>query len=173
MVFIKEEEFKELRENIIDSELNLKEETIRKPKELSEDQKQFLEATNKNSEREFEGLTKENIVPFGDRLLVKVVVEDRTKGNIYLPDGSKNVKSGHAMISYCEIAAISPKIKKQFADEYPGVEVGWRCKFNVNLALSVAGGACLIEREERFIYQYYTVSVGMIDYAYPAPNGNK
>lgn len=166
--YMSESEFHELKQEA-HSELNFREETIHKPKDLNQDQKKFLDATKKNSEQEFEGLTKDNIIPIGDKILVKVATAIKTKGNIYLPNGTVDPKSGHAIVEYCEIVAISPKIKKDFETTYPNVTTGWRCKFNVNLALQIAGGACLIEKDNTHTYQYYTLSVGQIDYVYPAP----
>jgi len=150
-------------------ELNYKEETVFKPKELDQEQKKYLDATYKNAEGEFEGLTKENIVPLGDRLLVKVVGRIKTDVGIVLPSQTTDTKQASAKVDYCEIVAISPKIKDKFLQAYPNADIGWRCKLNVNLAAQVCNGPCLVEKTDMFINQYFVVGEGLIDYIYPPP----
>lgn len=167
MVLIREDEFNELRKEVHETELNIKEESVYKPKELTNEQKDFLDATKRNSEQEFIGLTKENLVPIGDKLLVKVAVQTKTEVGLYVPTANRDVSKGNALVKYCEIVKISPKLKKELAETIPELTEGWRCKFNVNLALSIANGACLVEKDENYIYNYYTVGIGLIDYVYP------
>lgn len=167
--YMSESEYNDLKAES-KSSVNLRSEKVKK-KNKTDAQKLTVAIGEKNAEAAFKGLSKDNLVPLNDKVLVKAVIKTR-QGTIYLPEQSiSNDKDTGLPVEHCEIVSFSPKIEEELKKTYPGLDSGWRCKFNVALAHQVCLGPCLIENSGDYRHNYYTIAIGMIDFVFPPPEG--
>ena len=134
---------------------------------ITPEQKETRDADIRNAESVFKGLTKDNLIVFGNKMLAKVAIRTR-QGSIIIPNKVRE-KKGALTAEYAEYIKISPTAKEKFEKDYPGIEPGWRIKFNVQLIEQINLGACIVERDLDYEYRYYTVPIDQIDFAFPGP----
>ena len=100
-------------------------------------------------------IDKDTIKPLGMNVIVRAKV---STSNLYLPSKDHKITG---QIIYTELFKVPLKVQ----DEY-GLRPGQLCRVNTQLALQLAQGSCLEEKEDGFEWIYFKTDVGLIQYTY-------
>jgi hypothetical protein len=110
----------------------------------------------------------ENILPVGNKILIKVTLKTKTINGKQLWTGSKESATKYQESCH-EIVAISDYVKSQ--EQWKALEVGDKVKVNMALLVHVQGNnPCLEWQEKDDIHSIWAIQPDRIEYAFKGGN---